>query len=145
MCSMILSDDGNSQSLAKKITIRIADLNNEFQIELTSAVFEALEVKLTTANLRFGVATNITTGPPLPLSVLNERHQKIFFTVSLMSEAAVKSMFVNMTMHSNGTLDMFVRPYVNCNVKFSVVLNDDGGTAGGGRSRSDVHMFQTTL
>jgi len=54
---MILSDDGNSQSLAKKITIRIADLNNEFQIELTSAVFEALEVKLTTANLRFGVAT----------------------------------------------------------------------------------------
>jgi len=145
MYSLILSDDGNSQSLAKKITIRIADLNNEPRFELTSAVFEALEVKLTTANLRFGVATNITTGPPLPLSVLNERHQKISFTVSPMSEAAMKSMFVNMTMYSNGTLDMFVRPYVNGNVKFSVVLNDDGGTAGGGRSRSDVHMFQINI
>jgi hypothetical protein len=143
MFSLTLADDGRegsphaNVSLPQQFTIHIKAINNEPRFALTSDFFQALEVELTTRLLHFLVASNISTGPPFELRVVNEDYQRVTFTVTPLNDiAASKALFESVQMHSNGTLDLILIPYANGVAKYSVSLSDDGDTALGGRVSS---------
>ena len=166
--TITLRDDGGAAFGGKitskgiNMTVNIVPVNNAPFFELSESNLQLRETTDVYLTLIKGFALGISNGPPIPhhrcldlcqypdeeharsasseWTINNEDLQRISF--SLDPTARAPFFQIPPILRENGTLELWITPYIYGDVNVSVQLEDDGGTQHGGNNKSDSKWFQ---
>jgi len=150
---VILRDDGGNErggsdtSISLSFMIQVLPVNDAPSFEILRPFVETLELGPGEFSVIDKVVTNISRGPPLGLGVSNEDYQEVTFVVSEAFPSFSTTGVITSTwdvligqkapeIAPNGTLTLWLSPYLNGTTIFNVSLKDAGGTEFGGKHSS---------
>jgi hypothetical protein len=150
---VILRDDGGNErggsdtSVSLSFMIEVLPVNDAPSFEIPRQFLETLELGPGESSVMDKVVTNISRGPPLGLGVSNEDYQEVTFVVSeafpfLSTTGVITSTWDVLIgqkapeIAPNGTLILWLSPYMNGTTIFNISLKDAGGTELGGKDSS---------